>query len=112
MIAAAAAMTVFGELPASRAASAATRTGSPTRLTSAATAMSSIARSFSPAISCTSGRAKLASSGCSARSSTAWPCTLVTCVVGSMTDAPDASFIVWRGITAPICLPSVSICAS
>ena len=38
MMLAAAAMTLFGALPASRAASAATSTGSPTRLTSAATA--------------------------------------------------------------------------
>jgi hypothetical protein len=40
--------------------------------------MSSIARSFSVAISCTSGSAKFTSSGCMARSSTEWPCTLVT----------------------------------
>ena len=46
-MAAAAAMTVLGELPASRAASAAISAGSPTRLISAATAMSSMARSFS-----------------------------------------------------------------
>ena len=110
--AAAAAMIVFGELPAARAASAATSTGSPTRLTSAATAMSSIARSFGPALSCTSGSAKLACSGCSARSSTECPCTEVTCVFGSITDAPDLSFMFWRAITAPTCALTVAICSA
>src|ERR1700738_4586404 len=76
--------------------------GSPTRFVSAATAMSSMARSFSPAISCTRGSAKFASSGRSASSRTECPCTLVTCVFGSMTVAPDLSFMFWRGITAPI----------
>ena len=111
-IAAAVAITAFGALPASRAASAATRIGSPTRFTSAATATSSIARSFSFAISCTSGSAKQASIGSSARSSTSCPCTLVTWVFGSMTDAPDLSFIVCRATTAPTCRPSVAICAA
>ena len=109
MMAAAAAITVFGELPPSRAASAAIRAWSPTRLVSAATAMSSMARSFSPAISCTSGSAKLASSGKSARSSTECPCTLVTWVFESITVAPDLSFIFWRGMTAPICRLSALI---
>ena len=52
----------------------------------------------SVAISCTSGRAKFASSGSSARSSTEWPCTLVTWAVGSITEAPDLSFMFWRAI--------------
>jgi hypothetical protein len=109
ILVAADAITAFGALPASRAASAATRIGSPTRFTSAATATSSIARSLALAISCTRGRAKLASSGSSARSSTEWPCTLVTWVVGSIIEAPDLSFIVWRAITAPTCWPSAAI---
>jgi hypothetical protein len=112
MIAAAATMMVLGELPAWRAASAAARAGSPTRFISAATAMSSIARSLVPAISCTSGRAKFASKGSSASSSTLCPCTLVICVLGSIMVAPDLSFMLWRGMTAPICRPRLSICSS
>ena len=63
------------------------------------------------AISCTSGKAKLASSGCSARSRTECPCTLVTCVFGSITEAPDLSFMFWRGMTAPTCWPRAVICS-
>ena len=32
--------------------------------------------------------------------------------VGSITVAPDLSFMFWRGMTAPTCLPSAAICAS
>ena len=49
-IAAAAAITVLGELPAARAASAAISAGSPTRFISAAMSTSSIARSSAPAM--------------------------------------------------------------
>ena len=41
-----------------------------------------------------------------------WPCTLVTCVLSSMTVAPELSFMFWRGMTAPICLSSAAIWAS
>ena len=112
MMLAAAAMTLFGALPASRAASAAASTGSPTRLTSAATATSSSARSFSSAISCTSGSAKFASSGSLARSSTEKPWTLVICVSGSICEAPEQSFMVCRRNTAPTCFLSSAIWAS
>ena len=40
------------------------------------------------------------------------PCRLVTCVAGSITVAPDASFIDWRMKTAPTCRRSSLICPS
>jgi hypothetical protein len=55
---------------------------------------------------------EIRSSGCMARSSTEWPCTLVTWVRGSITVAPDLSFMFWRGMTAPTYLPSAAICMS
>jgi hypothetical protein len=50
----------------------------------------------------------LDSNGRLAASSIETPCRLVTCVAGSMTVAPDASFIGWRMKTPPTCRRSSS----
>ncbi len=108
---AAAARTLFGALPASRAACAAARAGSPWRFNSAPIATLRSFRSFSPPGSCSSARHTLASSGYCAASSIDTACKLVTWVFASICEAPDASFMFWRGTAAPICLLSCPICS-
>ena len=49
------------------------------------------------------GEAQVGSNGSRAASSIETPCRLVTWVAGSMTVAPEASFIDWRMKTAPTC---------
>ena len=109
---AAAASTELGALPASRAASAAARIGSPCRLTWAAIATLASLLSFGPFGSRSTARHRFDSNGCSAASSIATPCMLVTCVAGSMTVAPEASFIDWRMNTPPTWRRSSLICPS
>ena len=98
----AAATTLLGALPASRAACAATSVASPCRLTSAPMATLTSFLSFSPPGSCKSASATFASIGYCAASSIETPCRLVTWVFGSICEAPEVSFMVWRGIIAPI----------
>ena len=98
----AAAITVLGELPASRAACAAASAGSPWRSIAAPSATLTSARSFSPPSSCTSAKQTFASSGWRAASSIETPYRLATCVFGSRREAPEASFIDCRGRTTPI----------
>ncbi len=66
--------------------------------------------SLMPPGSCSSARLTLLSSGNCAASSIDTPCKLVSCVLASICEAPDVSFMDWRGSTAPICCFSAAIC--
>jgi hypothetical protein len=98
----AAARMLLGALPASRAAWAAASEGSPCRLTSAPIATLTSAHSLSSPGSCRSARQTLASMGYCVASSIETPWRLVTCVVASICEAPDASFIGRREKAAPL----------
>ena len=100
---AAAASTLLGALPASRAACAAASAALPYRLSSAPIATLISFMSFSPPSSCSSARLTFASTGFCAASSIDTPCRLVIWVLASICEAPEQSFIDCRGSTAPIC---------
>ncbi len=107
---AAVARTLLGALPASREAWAAASAGCPCRFSPAPMATLIKRWSLMPPGSCSSARLTLLSSGNCAASSIDTPCKLVSCVLASICEAPDVSFMDWRGSTAPICCFSAAIC--
>ena len=111
-IAQAAAATVFGVLPARRAAWAAVSSGLPCRQTSEPTAMSTRASSVGVALRPNRASTTLASSEWRAAVSTETPRRCDTWVLGSMKETAEASFMAWRGGTEPICSSRDLICSS